>query len=52
MSIKRLYKDIFEKVEFLDKNVTNPFLGHKTDENPFAQFFGGTYVWVEEDDID
>ena len=51
MSIKKLYKDIFEHVDFLDKEVTNPFL--KTDENdknPFAKFYGGTYVWIEKND--
>ncbi len=51
MSIKRLLKDVFERVEFLDNNVENPFLSNKNSKyknsNPFAQFFGGTYVWIE-----
>jgi len=54
MSIKRLINDVFERVEFLDKNVENPFLqsGSGTKNtgfagNPFAQFFGGTYVWID-----
>ena len=51
MSLKKLYKDIFERVSFLDEKVTNPFL--KTDnesKNPFAEFYGGTYVWIEKND--
>ena len=52
MSIKRLYKDVFEKVEFLDKNFDNPFLKEKQDSNPFAKFYGGTYVWIEEEKTD
>lgn len=51
MSIKKLYKDIFERVNFLDKEVTNPFL--KTDgecNNPFTKFYEGTYVWIEKPD--
>lgn len=47
MSIKRLYKDVFERVNFLDKNVENPFLKKEKGKNPFSNFFGGTYVWVD-----
>lgn len=51
MSIKRLLNDVFERVDFLDQTVENPFLRSnefdETFKNPFAQFFGGTYVWIE-----
>lgn len=48
MSIKRLYRDVFERIEFFDKNVENPFLKKSSHSNPFAEFFGGTYVWIEQ----
>lgn len=58
MSIKRLISSIFNKVEFLDKHVENPFLRQKFNqqiftqksENPFAKFFNGTYVWIDPPD--
>lgn len=52
MSIKRLLKDVYEKVEFLDKNVDNPFLKEENSANPFAKFFNKTYVWVEKNETD
>ncbi len=47
MPIKKLYKDIFERVNFLDKELGNPFLMRSNKTNPFSKFFGGTYVWID-----
>lgn len=47
MHIKGLFTDIFERVDFLDKEVENPFLVEDNYANPFAKFFSATYVWVD-----
>lgn len=52
MSIKRLLKDVYEKVDYLNRNVDNPFLKENESANPFAKFFNRTYVWIEKPDED
>lgn len=53
MSIKKLLNDVFERIDYLDENIENPFLnkdnqGNQGNQgNPFAKFFNGTYVWIE-----
>ena len=47
MSIRRLLEDVFERVNYLDENVENPFLNKDNLKNPFAQFYQGTYVWID-----
>lgn len=47
MSIRILLKDVFEHIHYLDKNIENPFINRNNQGNPFAQFYGGTYVWVD-----
>ncbi len=47
MGIKVLLKDVFERVNYIDKNVENPFVNKNNQGNPFAQYFSGTYVWID-----
>ena len=47
MRINKLMHDILEKIEFIDKRVNSPFTQNKFSTNPFAEFYNGTYVWVE-----
>ena len=47
MSIKRLLKDVFERIDFLDEKLENPFLNFENQTNPFAKFYSGRYIWVD-----
>ena len=52
MRIEKLFNDIFERVDYLDTNIKNPFLEKNCNSNPFARFYTGTYVWIEKNDND
>ena len=50
MGISKFLQDIFEHINFLDKNLENPFLNSNNQSNPFSKFYNGTYVWIEPND--
>lgn len=47
MDITKIFKDIFNKIDYLNENVENPFLNKDNQSNPFSRFYSGTYIWIE-----
>ena len=50
MELKNFFEKINKKIDYLDKNVKNPFLSKDASLNPFEKAFKRTYVWVEEEE--
>lgn len=48
MNLKRLINDVFERIDYLNENLENPFLNSDNQSNPFVNFFNRTYVWIDE----
>lgn len=51
MNIKNYIKDIKNKVDKINKYVSNP-INHKDINNPFASTLPKTYVWIEDEKED
>ena len=47
MSIKKLLQYVFERIDYLDENIENPFLNQGNQSNPFTMFYNGTIVWID-----
>ena len=47
MGLERLLNDVFERIDYLNENVQNPFLNKDNQTNPFAKFFNRTYIWID-----
>lgn len=46
---KLFFEKLNKKVDYLDKNVKNPFTDKKEKSlNPFEKAFQRTYVWVDD----